>query len=459
MKTARFLTSRLASKAGTHSAELHVRADSAGDAIRLAILGDGRNVPGVLDVLLNRMRPGVGNFAPNHEIAIAYLRHLPTQIWQALRAHIAAMLLDSHHEAAGAMLRTLPKSYLRAAVANRLTESKQAKLLEHGPISFSVQPTPLPTSPWWEPGAGPSFTTEAPVLSAGAEEDMWRDFLFPPPSADRVRSILDTLLPPRHVQGNLFDVIGPDDSTGLTPPSLAMKIATLYSEGRSTQEVSRQVRPYFEGSAMRAERSARTLGAYVGTERNLATSEALGDLVLGYQVHSAGGENARHNHAMRSGTVYYREPKGNQVGIEKMPHPPVDEGSGPYDGPKGTQWNCRCWITPVLRPLAAMDSAAFVDNADKLIPDPAHFADWFEKASPQQRAKAAGVRRLQAAADKWGFTPTWTDLVDPETGKLLSVEQIKRESNEAWTARKAAVWSSITMNRELVKRVAAFGTV
>ncbi len=210
---------------------------------------------------------------------------------------------------------------------------------------------------------------------------------------------------------------------------------------------------------MRAERSARTLGAYVGTERNLATSEALGTLVIGHQVHSAGGHNARHNHAMRSGSVYYKEPKSGQWGMDVMPHPPQDTGRGPYDGEAGTQWNCRCWLSTVLRPLEAMQTAAFTDNADKLIPDVAHFADWFATANDFQRRKVAGVRRLQATADKWGFVPTWSDMVDPQTGKLLSVDEIKAETNEQWIARKAAVWSSITRNRELVRRVAAFGTV
>lgn len=444
MKTARFLSSRLAAKAGTRTATLHVKADTAGDQIGAAIRG-------VEQALLANMRPGIGHISHNYHTALAYLQTLPEQIWHALRVHVSAMLLWSHHEAAGAMLRTLPKAYLRASIASRLQESRAVKLMEHGPIVFSVAPPILPD-------VAPLFKTEAPVLQSAQEETLWRDFLFPPPSADRVRSILDVLLPPRVVQGRLFDVIGTPER-GETPPSLAMKIGTLYSEGRSTQEVGRAIRPYFDGSAMRAERSARTLGAYVGTERNLATSEALGDLVMGYQVHSAGGENARHNHAMRSGTVYYRKPVAGQHGMDVMPHPPVDTGKGPYDGEKaGLQYNCRCWTTPVLRPLDAMQTPAFTDNADKLIPDPSHFADWFEQANPQQRAKAAGVRRLQAAADKWGFVPTWSDIVNPETGKLLSVEQIANETNEEWIARKAAVFLSIERNRYLTKRVAAYGT-
>lgn len=446
MKTSRFLTSRLASKAGTRTAELHVKADSAGDAIGVAIRSMER-------AMLDQMRPGVGNVTHNYHVAFGYLQNLPGQIWHSLRGQIANLFLWSHHEAAGAMLRTLPKAHLRAATAGRMTESKTVKILEHGPVVFGFSKPPL------SPFGLPTLTTESPVLTTKQEEDLWRAFLFPPPSAEYVKSILDVLLPPAMIQGSLFDLIGTPEKPA-TPQSLATTIAQAYSEGKSTAEVGRIVRPYFEGSAMRAERSARTLGAYVGTERNFATSEALGTLVIGYQVHSAGGENARHNHAMRSGTIYYREPKGDQVGMDVMPHPPQDTGRGPYDIPGGgTAWNCRCWLSPVLRPLAAMDSPAFTDNADKLIPDVSHFADWFATATNEQRAKAAGVRRIATATAALGRAPTWADLVNPDTGKLLSVENLERESPDSQRERANRVNIDVSINRALVRRVAAYGSI
>ncbi len=451
--TNRFLSSRLAAHSGTRNAELLVKADHAGDEIGKAVRFHRLE-------MLDKLRPGVHNQAANFHIALAALQNLPSQIWHSLRISTATLLLWSHEQAANAMIRTLPRDYLRAAaMAGKFRESSETarervtRLIETapGPVVFSVRDTP----------AGPTLFTHDPTLSAGDETEMWRRFLFPPPDADLVRSILDTLLPPREIQGSLFDMIGTVEN-GITPMGLAGKISQGIAEGKSTAEVGREIRPYFEGSSMRAERTARTLGAYVGTERNLATSEALGTLVIGYQVHNPGGENARHEHAMRSGTVYYKNPTAEQWGMDVMPHPPQDTQRGPHDdmtAPNGLCYSCRCWLTPVLRRLDAMDSAAFTDNADKLIPDPAHFADWFAAATVQQRRKAAGVRRLSAAESVLGRLPTWADLVHPDTGKLLSVDELKAESEQRRAERRAKVTARISINRALVKRVATTGTV
>ena len=451
--THRFLSSRLAAHAGTRNAELLVRADHAGDEI-------GKAVRFTRLEILERMKPGVHNQAANFHTAFAILQHLPSQIWHSLRISTGTLLLWSHDQAANAMIRTLPRDYLRAAaMAGRFRESSEhgrqrvLRLIEdeHGPVQFSVQQTP----------DGPTFFTHDPTLSAGQETEMWRRWLFPPPDADVVRSILDQLLPPRFVQGSLFDTLGTAEDP-ITPMSLAGKIAEGFAAGKTTTEVGREIRPYFEGSSMRAERTARTLGAYVGTERNLATSEALGTLVIGYQVHNPGGENARHEHALRSGTVYYKNPTAGQWGMDTLPHPPIDTQRGPHDdmgAPNGWCFNCRCWITPVLRRLDAMDSSAFTDNADKLIPDVSHFADWFASATPKQRQKAAGVRRLSTAQDVLGRPATWADLVHPDTGKLLSVDELKGESEQRRAERRAKVTAAISINRALVKRVATTGSV
>jgi hypothetical protein len=135
------------------------------------------------------------------------------------------------------------------------------------------------------------------------------------------------------------------------PESLASLLATSIAMGRSTKEAAVMLRPYFEGSAVRARRAARTYGAFVASERNLATSEALGDLVIGYRVFDPGGPTARKDHLRRSGQTYWREPKPGQIGFQKMPVPPLDKGGPNEDDPPGIKWGCRCWLEPILRPL------------------------------------------------------------------------------------------------------------
>lgn len=454
------LTNRLAAQAGTRAAELIVHADQAGAVARRVINATWKSL---WESMPEGRSESFSRHKTNYHWALRTLDDLPRAILITLREQIERLLMWAHRKAAAAMLATLPKAYLRTALAVKVAESRAAggelphgagrvRLLEAGAITFGLSfPADLTSGQ-------PIFTSETPLSLTPAQElDAWRDLLFPPPSADDVKTILDRLLPPSWTQG-VFDFSGSGVSAP-SPQSLATTIAQQYAAGKSTQDVAREIRPFFDGSAMRAERTARTLGAYVGTERNLATSEALGDLVMGYQVHSAGGENARHDHAMRSGTVYYREPKPGQFGMDVLPHPPVDTGNGPEEDGGGTKYNCRCWITPVLAPLPAMQSAAFTDNAHKLIPDPSHFADWFADATESQKKAAAGVRRLSTARATLGREPTWADLVDAKSGKLLAAGKIAGETAAARVARVAKVNRKIDQNRAAIQKAAAYGTV
>jgi hypothetical protein len=447
---ARFLSSRLASRAGTRTAELLVHADAAGDSIGATIRKAG-------ELLISTLRDGPHNTHSNFQRAKLALEMLPLQIWQAQRLNLSRLLLWAHNQAADALLNTLPKAYLRAATAAKLSESKEMhgpspllriiRLMEHGPITFGVDPTG-------------TLTTQDPTWTAGQEEEIWRRFLFAPPSAEEVKSILDVLLPPRFEQGT-FDFLGTAENP-IAPLSLANFIAQQYHGGASTKQVGVAIMPYFEGSAMRAERTARTLGAYVGSNRNLATSEAMGELIEGYQVHHISRASARKEHAFRNGTIYYRDPKPGQYGMDVMPTPPQDTQRGPHDdmsAPHGLCYNCSCYLSPVLRPLPAMQTPAFTDNQENLLPDVSAFSDWFATASTPQRRKAAGVRRLQLVANLTGREPTWADMVNPKTGKLLSLDRLKEETVDQRDARRQKVTAVISVNRALIKRVAAFGSV
>lgn len=440
----RILTNRLASHAGTRAAELTVKSDRAADRANAVITA-------AFNELLHGLQSGPHNYANNLEHAQKTIYRLGKLIFNSLGDSLIKLQWWAHEQATDALMATLPKGYLRAAALN-LTESR-VRVQEQGPglLQFGFGQSP---------GGIPLFQVDDLRLTPSQEERAWRDLLFPPPSMTDIEAILRRVLPPGTTQGTFAWAGEP-----IPPPTLAQEFARRASEGESTQSIGRALRPWFDGEANRAERTARTLGAYVGSERNFRTSEALGNLVMAYQVHSAGGENARHTHALRSGTVYYREPAAGQWGMDVMPHPPIDTGRGPHDetapvvNGQVTCWNCRCWLSPVLRPLPAMTRPAFTDNAAKLIPDPAHFSDWFAKADEQQRRAAAGVKRLGVAEELLGRAPTWADMVDPSTGQLLTIPELQRETAQERAARRAEALELIAKNRAAIARVAGFGTV
>ena len=68
----------------------------------------------------------------------------------------------------------------------------------------------------------------------------------------------------------------------------------------------------------------------------------LGDLVIGYMLHSAFSEHTRSWHANRDGNIYYFDPEPGEKGMYQMPNPPL-EPDDPAERPAGTPhmaWNC-----------------------------------------------------------------------------------------------------------------------
>lgn len=467
----RFLSSRLASKAGTRSAELIVHSDRAGDIA-------ARVVTSAWLELFRGLKPGPHNYHANLHHATRIMDGMALRLWQTLHGQLAGLIQWSHREAAEAMVKTLPQAYLRAEVAVRMQESRSnahsecaferfgaEPLLEAGALAFGL------FTPWNAPAEftvtdftdplrhEPNFPfgAEPPALSPEAERDLFDSLLFPAPSADEVNEILARILP----AGPWVARVGDGIATA-TPSTLANMVATTYALGGSTKQVAQQLRPYFDGSSMRATRTARTLGAFVGSSRGLAVDAGLGDLIVGWQVFDAFGENARPSHALRSGTIYYKNPKPGQYGIDVMPTPPQDTQKGPHDdmkAPHGLCFNCRCRVSPVLRVLPAMSTAAFTDNASRLIPAVADFQDWFAKAGPQQRNAAAGVRRIATAREILGREPEWSDMVDAKTGKLLTIKGLRSEGRDDRAARVQKVQQVIARNRVQTQKVAAFGAM
>ena len=132
-------------------------------------------------------------------------------------------------------------------------------------------------------------------------------------------------------------------ASALAPASaLASAIAGGMALGRTREEIVQDLLPVVQGVEHVARRIARTEGMRVAQSVQMATHAELGDLVIGYQIHALLDERTRPEHRKRNGTIYYAHPVGDQLGYDQMPDPP-------HEADGSLAWNCRCYLTPVLR--------------------------------------------------------------------------------------------------------------
>jgi hypothetical protein len=159
--------------------------------------------------------------------------------------------------------------------------------------------------------------------------------LLPAPARNEVLRLLDQFVRPQD-----FALIGTDTDRCM-PDVLAHLLATSISAGDTQAETAQKLRPFFDGSRVRAKRAARTFGLHVAHSGQMSAWEELGDAVIGYELLSVRGENTRPWHAARHGRVYYRDPGAGQSGYDKMPRPPLeppDIGERPAGTPR-IGWN------------------------------------------------------------------------------------------------------------------------
>jgi hypothetical protein len=207
--------------------------------------------------------------------------------------------------------------------------------------------------------AGQSVLAAAPVLlrEDQADEDdplaALKELLLPPAPEDLIWRALAPLIIPAD-----WEALGDGAHDRKLPYQVAAEIANAMSQGQTQFELATALRPYVDGSRVRARRAARTFGMHVAHVAQVDAWGRLGDMVTGYQIHATPNScpPSRKWHQQRSGTVYYRKPSGAQKGFEQMPRPPM-EAPDPAERPAGTpriSWNCLCFLTPVLamtRPL------------------------------------------------------------------------------------------------------------
>jgi SPP1 gp7 family putative phage head morphogenesis protein len=244
---------------------------------------------------------------------------------------------------------------------------------------------------------------------------------------------------------------------------LASIVANGMAAGKSQRDIANEILPQVDGVRSSARRIARTEGARVLHQTQQLCHEQLGDLIVAYQVHSVHDHNTRPWHAARSGTVYYRDPKPGQKGPAQQPNPPAeaeDAGERPSNTP-ATAPNCRCWLSPVLSaPQHILNDpakmAVFTTNAEKVVPDPASYADWFQRTDTRRQKIAVGSRKHDWATKEFGKGFGWEVFITPE-GKALTLKALKAESDKRRGERIAKVRATLIKRKELIQQTSTYG--
>jgi len=116
----------------------------------------------------------------------------------------------------------------------------------------------------------------------------------------------------------------------------------------------------------------------------------------------------------------------------------------------------------VLRSAADIENdpdrlAIFTNAQDKIIPDPLTYSEWFRQAGEQRRRIAVGTKRYSAVKDKLGAHPSWEDFLDPQTGDLVTVNQLKNEDRQQRAERVQKVRTMMQRSRKLLKQTTVYG--
>jgi SPP1 gp7 family putative phage head morphogenesis protein len=240
---------------------------------------------------------------------------------------------------------------------------------------------------------------------------------------------------------------------------IARRIALDFAAGKSPEGISESIRPLVQNNAATARRIARTECQRIAHESRMETYKKLGDLVIGYQIHATMDSRVRPHHAARSGTVYYINPLPHQIGMQQMPRPPIDE-----DGT--VAHNCRCWITPVLRLQKQVENnpaakKVFRDKKGMLIPNPAVYSQWFQKAPERARMRVVGADRYRIMQDKFpaGHQVKWGYFIDPKSGQLMDEDVLQRETLNKFDKRMKIFDELLRIRKGLTRSVSNYGYI
>ena len=372
--------------------------------------------------------------------------HVISTMWDEIKKVIAAGGHVSHHlqnlmsQMAASTGDHLDKSLI--GLSKEIYKSAIGDIIEEVPMAVLaslMDPEPL---------------QEARQKATPEQRRQIESMVFGEPGEDDVSRIVYG----RHAQGNVSWRHRLTQQTGLNTPMILSAIITQSAaRGDTPQKMADALLPYVQGVQSTARRIARTESARIANEARMQAYDALGSTIVGYQIHATMDWRTRPEHAHRSGTIYYKNPKRGQKSLGEMPRPPLES-----DGT--VAHNCRCYLSPVFRlePALTKDPAirqGLKDARGRLVPDPTVYRDWFKTAPPLDRVYAVGAGRLSAASSRLtrGQKLDWAHFVDPKTGGLLSADEIENERNDRRKSRIKKNRGLFASLKRLITKVASLG--
>lgn len=243
-----------------------------------------------------------------------------------------------------------------------------------------------------------------PNLTDEEKRELIKEVVFDPPTPDQAKAIV--------FRGNWQERILKQTKLG-QPNNIADTVFRGMTSGKSEREIADDLQHELEGVASSARRIARQEMSRAALEANFDAWNKLGDMVVGYQVHAVLDEVTRPAHRARNGDIYFKFPERHQLGLDRMPNPP-------YEADGSIAYNCRCWLSPVLR---NPDMQKLEKEAGKI--DRELTADWFDVASARDRMTAIGAERYHYLKRVLGREPEWHDVTD-SIGRILSMEELRK---------------------------------
>lgn len=263
--------------------------------------------------IVRGVSPGDSHAAYFHSLAAA--RELLPELMQALGGSLMNIALFAHESNLRSIVDRLPVAYL-----DRLRT--RAGELPTGLARF--RPYTI------DPETGDMKRNE------------FTKYLIRAPDAERVGEIIR--------RGNWTTRFGQMARIG-NPEQVANAVQSAFARGLTPGEIAREIKPLVAGVASSAKLRARTLGQQVAHTVRMDAYEEMGDLIEAYQLHATGDNLVRPEHKARDGRIYWKDASRGKYSTDVMPQPPLEE-----DG--SLAWNCRCYLTPRLRPVSRLKAAA-----------------------------------------------------------------------------------------------------
>lgn len=343
--------SRLASKALNRHVQAIDAAEAAANAVDRAIAAMWADLLKVLRTVKNPWEA--------YQHATRAMRGLDHRMITATAAPLEIIATATRKRTTADILYTTPLTSLAHAAAQkrlprRLHESRLLREdLAPGAANLFLHPhVPgyLGTADLLRLLRDPSSMTRAEQL------ELFASILFPTPP----KSAIDRVVYGDSA-GGLSWMARLQAATKLAEPAhVADVVSRGYAAGKTQREIAKDLLPIVQNVRSSARRIARTEGLRIAGSVQMACHEQLGDLVIGYTLHATDDENVRPWHWKRNGQVYYANPAPGQKGYRQLPRPPM-EPEDPAERPPGTPQlahNCRCFTTPVLRPVGSPRQAA-----------------------------------------------------------------------------------------------------